>query len=715
MHIRTKSFFVVIATLLTAITTIAQSKRVDSVPSATLLRIVKAEDERRWDSDLRNLLTSANPAVRSRAALAAGRIGNESALPELSSMLANDKDQPVRAMAAFAIGEVESALAANSLLTALKDAAQSSAVRARAIEALGKIAAALPKEQQARAAELGAAILNSLKSATDREEILLGITAVLRSKPADAGPVLDSFLSHKDARIRADAGNALARLRLKDGNAKLQVLLISDADPVVRANAARVLGATEEKAALEKLLEAATKDSDSRVRVSAIRSLAALKDARGGEPLLQRGLAITDLKREPLPSELNEALEIATALGRLYPQKADPAVLDWLHKGQIELNHAAPEVEVSYVRVSPDKYLSEFGSDAATQKRALQEMLILHWRSGASIASALGEISNLPATVANKPELMKAAESLLQAMLDYKNSDVKANSLLPLHTEYGVPDVLRAYALFKPNDLVAVLKQSLDENDVIVRATAADLIGDLPPSEENTALLVAALPRALKDELNDAAISVLNSLAKQKSAPANEAIKSGLDSADYVLRKRAAAALKANGVGDFSARVAPANSRNTSADYRRALARLGKNVRAVVTTTKGSFTIELLPDLAPLTVDNFVQLATKGYYRGIVFHRVVPNFVIQAGDPRGDGNGGPGYAIRCEINEVPYERAAVGMALSGKDTGGSQWFVTHAPQPHLDGGYTVFGKVVSGMNVVDAIVRGDVIRSITIR
>jgi len=155
-------------------------------------------------------------------------------------------------------------------------------------------------------------------------------------------------------------------------------------------------------------------------------------------------------------------------------------------------------------------------------------------------------------------------------------------------------------------------------------------------------------------------------------------------------------------------------TKNTTADYERAIARIGKQVTAVVTTTKGSFTISLLPDDATLNVDNFIQLAKRGYFGGITIHRVVPNFVIQDGDPRGDGNGGPGYQIRCEINDVPYERGAVGMALSGKDTGGSQWFVTHSPQPHLDGGYTVFGKVVAGMNTVDAIARGDVIRSIVI-
>ena len=172
--------------------------------------------------------------------------------------------------------------------------------------------------------------------------------------------------------------------------------------------------------------------------------------------------------------------------------------------------------------------------------------------------------------------------------------------------------------------------------------------------------------------------------------------------------------LKANGAGDFSSRIGRVQARNTTADYERALARTGKRVSAVVTTSKGAFTIALFPDDAPLTVDNFVQLAVRGYFDGITIHRVVPNFVIQDGDPRGDGNGGPGYQIRCEINEVPYDRGAVGMALSGKDTGGSQWFVTHSPQPHLDGGYTVFGNVVSGMDVVDSIVRGDIIRSISI-
>ena len=118
---------------------------------------------------------------------------------------------------------------------------------------------------------------------------------------------------------------------------------------------------------------------------------------------------------------------------------------------------------------------------------------------------------------------------------------------------------------------------------------------------------------------------------------------------------------------------------------------------------------------APLTVHNFVTLARRGYFDGQRFHRVVPNFVAQAGDPRGDGSGGPGYAIRDEMNRRRYLRGTLGMALSGPDTGGSQFFITHSPQPHLDGGYTVFGQVRSGADVLDRIVQGDPIVHVSVR
>ena len=683
-----------------------------SVPAVTLLQITKAEDERRWDDDLRGLLSSSNPAVRKRAALAAGRIGNDDSVSALTNLLEKDPDLDVRAMAAFALGEVESETGANALIAVLKNANGPVEIRARAVEALGKIAGALPREQEARQRELGAVILAALNT-SDQSTILFGLTAALRSRLPNAGPAIAKFLAHANPRVRADAANALARLRLKDGNEQLRKLLTSDPDPIVRANAARVLGVTEDKQSFEGLLSRIDNETDGRVRVSAIRALAALKDARAVEPLLEYGNRLTLKTLVSRPTELNEILEVATTLGRLLAQKENATAIKWLGINET-LNHTAPEIEIAFARISPASYLAQFGS-GDDAKKAVQRTILLDWRAASGIAAGLGEIAGLPETVANKAALAATAQSLLRAMLDYRNSGLTINTLVAVHSEYAIPDVLRALAAFKPQDLASVARAHLNDSDIIVRGTAADLLGDLPPSEENTRALAAAWPQTANDSLNDAALSILDALGKQKSSTANDLIKEALKSGDHLIRRRAVALLKTNGAGDFSAQIGTVKTRNTDADYKRALGRIGKSTRAVVTTSKGSFTIELLPDAAPLTVDNFVQLAQRDYFRNVTIHRVVPNFVIQDGDPRGDGNGGPGYQIRCEINQMLYDRAAVGMALSGKDTGGTQWFVTHSPQPHLDGGYTVFGRVVAGMDVVDRIVRGDVIQSIAIR
>ena len=126
-----------------------------------------------------------------------------------------------------------------------------------------------------------------------------------------------------------------------------------------------------------------------------------------------------------------------------------------------------------------------------------------------------------------------------------------------------------------------------------------------------------------------------------------------------------------------------------------------------VETDKGELRIDLACDRAPLTCTNFLSLARQGFYDGLYFHRVVPDFVVQGGDPRGDGSGGPSWEVRDEIGLLRYARGVVGMALSGPDTGGSQFFITLAPQPHLDGGYTAFGQVIAGLDVLDRLEQWD--------
>jgi cyclophilin family peptidyl-prolyl cis-trans isomerase len=117
---------------------------------------------------------------------------------------------------------------------------------------------------------------------------------------------------------------------------------------------------------------------------------------------------------------------------------------------------------------------------------------------------------------------------------------------------------------------------------------------------------------------------------------------------------------------------------------------------------------------APLTSAAFLDLARQGFYNGLTFHRVVPDFVVQGGDPRGDGSGGPGYTLRDEVGQRPYGPGAVGIALAGKDTGGSQFFITLSPQPHLDGSYTLLGWVAEGLDVAQRIRPGDTIERVEV-
>lgn len=141
-----------------------------------------------------------------------------------------------------------------------------------------------------------------------------------------------------------------------------------------------------------------------------------------------------------------------------------------------------------------------------------------------------------------------------------------------------------------------------------------------------------------------------------------------------------------------------------------------KTYRATIATDRGDIVIDLFPEHAPKTVNNFVALARDGFYDGLTFHRVIPNFMIQGGDPNGTGTGGPGYRFEDETagNPLRHETGSLSMANAGPNTNGSQFFITHAPQPHLDGRHTVFGTVVEGQDVVDSIKGGDTMTSVTI-
>jgi cyclophilin family peptidyl-prolyl cis-trans isomerase len=278
-----------------------------------------------------------------------------------------------------------------------------------------------------------------------------------------------------------------------------------------------------------------------------------------------------------------------------------------------------------------------------------------------------------------------------------------------------IPAAVAAIAAAKVPDADRLLLQRLRAPDFMTRAAAASALGDMKVPAAVPAL-EDAYKLALADETYSAREAILEALNKVSPAAARPLLQEALKDRDWALRLKAAALLKSQGFTEPTEQtIRPAAPPRSVDDP--AVVALGSpqfSPHAFIETEKGTIEIELAILDAPITVNNFMTLARKGFFNGIAIHRVVPDFVIQDGDPRGDGEGGPGYTIRDEINERPYLRGTVGMALAGKDTGGSQYFITHSPQPHLDGRYTVFGSVVSGMEVVDRMTQWDVIQRVRI-
>ena len=210
--------------------------------------------------------------------------------------------------------------------------------------------------------------------------------------------------------------------------------------------------------------------------------------------------------------------------------------------------------------------------------------------------------------------------------------------------------------------------------------------------------------------------AILNRHSDDSHPGVRQAARAALKSVDGAIRRRA---MENGGQAGFlpgrrSFLPPPAESFESQVPDTQ-IVKVAGSYEAIIQTTKGTIAVRLKRTDARETVKNFVSLIGRGFYNNLLFHRVVPGFIVQTGDPKGSGWGGPGYAIPCETHPTSFVRGTVGMALTGRDTGGSQFFITQGPAPHLDGRYTAFGQVVQGLEVVDSITVGDRILSVELR
>jgi len=254
------------------------------------------------------------------------------------------------------------------------------------------------------------------------------------------------------------------------------------------------------------------------------------------------------------------------------------------------------------------------------------------------------------------------------------------------------------------------VKPFLESGDLVMTTIAASWIAENPKNGQLNDL-IAAYNKFSEPDGVEPMQAILDAIEKLNLAESHSFIEQA-----YLAAKSAALVNQVSEIMDkFGLKKKPRPEAPMELFVPDTLIDISDEIEVLVKTERGDILIELQPEIAPATVSNFIHFVKKKYYDNIAFHRVVSDFVIQGGDPQGTGWGGPGYSIPCEYGPIPFLRGTVGIATAGKDTGGSQFFICHSEQPHLNGRYTVFGKVVSGMEVVDQIQIDDKIQQIIIQ
>jgi cyclophilin family peptidyl-prolyl cis-trans isomerase/HEAT repeat protein len=624
--------------------------------------------------DLIGLVGDSEAHVRRRAALALGRVRLVEAVAPLAAMLPTEPDPEVRQMVAFALGLIGDPGAAAALTTALSD--PNPLIQGRAAEALGLIGHkdAAPAIAAMIAGQVSAGALNGLAAddmgypkAAGTEAVRLGLYALVRLGAYDA--LAQAVLENGRPRSRWWPV-AFALQRVGDARAvPALVALLSGEGQVTRAFAIRGLGALKHELSVPALMTIAANAAEpTAVRIQAVRALASIGDARGADVLVR---VVATPKVDP-----NLQLEAVTALGRLRSAEALDLFVDLASAPWASMRAAAL---TALAHTDPDQFIgiiSTLDNDP-------------HWSVRAAMASAVADLGR------------ERAEPRLLAMLNDDDRRV-------------LPSVLSALARVRAGNAAGLLAARLQSDDPIVRMAAANGLAELKATGATPAL-TAALAASAADGTYVARAAILGTLAATDPAAARPALEAALGDQDWAVRVRAAELLRAaDPAADVAAmRPAPPPAVADLAAVDKLIAPSVSPV-AYFDTDKGSFQVELAVVDAPRTAANFIALVRRGFFNNIPLHRLVPDFVAQGGDPRGDGEGGPGYTIRDEINQRPYLRGTVGMALDWPDTGGSQFFIVHSPQPHLDARYTVFGQVISGMDVVDRLSQWDAIRTVRV-
>jgi cyclophilin family peptidyl-prolyl cis-trans isomerase len=618
-------------------------------------------DRQTYDSFTVQQALRGDAAVREELAVALGRIPDPQGRGALEGLLIDDQPA-VRRAAAFGLGTLGDPEASQALFAAARDKDRETG--ALAVEALGKLKARLVD------------VLEALLPLPEPERWARLLPHLFRFKEETLVSIAERGLAQTDPELHARAAYALSRDPFPQALPTLRKLL-ADPQPRVRAWAARALGIVGEPgdlALLRPLLDDRGSDPGPGPLIQALRSARALAAGGKAKPIAGWTPRLRELLDDPRPGVRVSALDAAGVWGS--PELAEVLVTRAVSAGAGETWERGTALAALAAGKHPRT--AELAAAAADSKdEALRAR-------AAEAAGALG---------------LPGGSAVIEKLAGDPSPRVRAAALGAwLEADPKTADVAR---------------KALTDPDPVVRGTAFGWLADHPLAP--LADLGAALQGVWKEGTVEEGLAAVQAVAARAGEPLERGAAIALlekmaASGPYPLRREAGTAL-----GKLGGKVPPLGEveRLKDTDAYRTIVQRSRKPRTVeLRTARGTITLRLDCPRAPITCLNFLDLAAQGFYDGVTFHRVVPDFVIQGGDPRGDGSGGPGYAIRDEINRLRYDRGAVGMALSGPDTGGSQFFITLSPQPHLDGGYTVFGHVIAGDEVLDQIRLGDRIEKV---
>ncbi len=643
----------------------------DLLQRPTLQSLVEMQIQRNGEPLVKRL-NDDNPEVRARAAFALASVQDTTAIPELLSLL-RDGVPLVRTDAAFALGQMPSgAVPADPLLQTLAYE-RDPRMQRRLIEALGKTG---------DAASLRALLRLNPPDTRDADVALALARYGMRGIVDSAGTAwLSSHLTVNDASTRRAAAYAFGRVEaLVEGQAdSLRRALdrYASNDPAAM-HLVRALGTLGDASDADRLIQWLRSGADARIRVNAARALAALPTTSAVRS------ALTEALQDPHPHVARTAAESLAETS--WTSAESSAVGAWLDAHPDRWRVAAPLL----------RGLAQYGSSTRvlhTVERWQRE------RSTVAYAAALPALAPLDTV---------RADSLLVEALQSEDPRLAAA---------GLEGLLARWERMRPNRADWTFEQlsaAVRRGDPALLYTGASTLTDSLFAERGAADTLAATYRSLTtpDDL-EGMTAVLDALGTLGGSTAETVLRTALDHPHHAIRQAAADGLSA--ATDSTVTAAPTPLPDTPSLDWDSLQELGPHPQLALETNRGEVVVQLDTEQAPQTVQAITRFAREGRYDGVPFHRVVPNFVVQGGDfARQDGFGGPGFFLRTEITRIPHRRGSIGMASAGKNTEGSQFFIPHSMQPHLDGGYTAFGRVVEGMEVIDRLRVDDRIETATV-